>query len=82
MILAHYDISTLEHKRVPLWWHKRGLQQTASGYGCKLATELMVKLPSSPRWRRVYVCCFSNAGTAYVLKGKDWIVIFGQPKGD
>ena len=57
----------------PLWYHERGLSQTASGYGRKLTTELMVNYNN--RWRRVYCCCFSNAGTLYITKGKDWIVI-------
>lgn len=82
MILARHDIADLEHKREPLWWHKQGLSPTASGYGRKLATELMVKLPGSPRWRRVYCCIFSNIGTCYVLgpDGKSWIVVDGFPR--
>jgi len=62
-----------EVKDVPLWWHKQGLQQTASGYGGKLASSKMVKLGN--RWRRIYVACYGNSGTAYVTKGKDWLVI-------
>jgi len=82
MIVARYDISDLEHKRAPMAHHKLGLNWTASGYGRKLPTELMVKLPGSPRWRRVYCCCYSNAGTAYVMSGKDWVVITGQSPGN
>jgi len=78
LILSHHDIRDLEHKHAPLLHHKLGLQFTASGYGRRMPTEYMVKLPGSKRWRRVYVCCFSNAGTAYVEQGKDWIVITGQ----
>ncbi len=82
MIVARHNIEDLEHKREPLWWHKQGLSPTASGYGRKLATDLMVKLPDSPRWRRVYCCIFSNIGTCYVLgsDGKSWIVISGFPR--
>jgi hypothetical protein len=79
MILRNVDISTIEHKRAPLWWQKQGLMYSSTGYGRKIPTELMVRLPGNSRWRRVYVCCFSNAGTAYVLQGKDWIVIDGTP---
>ena len=49
---------------VPLWFHIQGLQETASGYGRRLTTPRMVYLEG--RWRRVYVCCYSNSGTAYV----------------
>lgn len=52
-------------KRKPLWHHKRGLQQTASGYGHKLATDKMLLFAG--KWRRIYVRCFSNNGTAYVI---------------
>lgn len=71
----------LPTQRRPLWWQLQGLQYTASGYGRRIPTEWMVQLPGSPRWRRVYVCCFSNSGTAYVdgprgADGKrEWIVI-------
>lgn len=50
----------------PLWWHTAGRSYTASGYGRRIPTTRMIQLPGSPVWRRVYVCCFSNSGTAYV----------------
>lgn len=50
----------------PLWFHTAGLQQTASGYGRKLTSPRMVKLPDG-RLRRVYVTQFSNAGTAWIV---------------
>lgn len=49
----------------PLWWHTRGLTQTASGYGRALTTSRYVKLPDG-RMRRVYVTQYSNAGTAWI----------------
>lgn len=56
-------------KEEPLWFHKRGLMETATGYGRKLTSSKMVFWEG--RWRRVYVCCYSNSGTAYILsKGK------------
>jgi len=63
---------------VPLAHHKAGLQYTRSGYGRKIPTATMVKLPGGKRWRRVYCCCWSNAGTCYVEAdgGRSWIVIF------
>lgn len=75
MIIAHYSMSDLSRKDAPLWWHKQGLSYTASGYGKKIPTASMVKIPGSPRWRRVYCCIFSNIGTCYVTRGNDWIVI-------
>lgn len=69
-------------REVPLWWQKRGLSFTTSGYGRRIPTTRMVQIPGSPRWRRVFVCIFSNAGTAYVEGPKkpeggrrEWIVI-------
>jgi hypothetical protein len=58
----------------PLWWHKQGLSQTASGYGKRLTSRRCIKLPDG-RIRRVYVTIYSNAGTAWiVLDGKMWVV--------
>jgi hypothetical protein len=74
-IVARYPLEDLEHKTELLPWQKVGLQYTASGYGRKIPTSTMAKLPGSPRWRRVYLCIFSNIGTCYVTAGNDWIVI-------
>ena len=54
----------------PLWWHLKGLSQTASGYGKKLTSSRVLRLADG-RVRRVYVTIYSNAGTA-------WIVLDGQ----
>ena len=51
----------------PLWWHIRGLQQTATGYGRKLTTPNKVR--HNGRLYRVYCIRFSNAGTCYILPG-------------
>jgi hypothetical protein len=74
-ILDRLRIEDIESKHAPLPWQVQGLSYTASGYGRKIPSSTMVRLPGSPRWRRVYVCQVSNAGTAYVLQGQDWIVI-------
>lgn len=59
----------------PLWWHKQGLQQTATGYGRKLTSSRCVRL-SDGRVRRVYVTCFSNSGTAWInLSGQTFVVV-------
>lgn len=49
----------------PLWWQLKGLQQTGTGYGGKLSTSKMIKI--NGRWHRIYVMCYSNSGSAYVL---------------
>lgn len=75
-ITASHNLTDLEHKEAPLWWHLKGLQFSASGYGSRIPTRHMVKLPGSPRWRRVYCCIWSNAGTCYVAdKAGNWTVI-------
>jgi hypothetical protein len=75
-ILESIPIESLESKDAPLWWHLDGLSYTRSGYGRKIPTTRMVRLPGSARWRRVYCCIFSNSGTCYVTKKRDWIVIY------
>jgi hypothetical protein len=44
------------------------------GYGRKIPTDYVIRL--GPRWHRVYVCCFSNAGTAYIkVKDHPFLVV-------
>jgi len=74
-ILERHYLHDLESKDAPLLHHKLGLSYTVSGYGRKIPTARMVKLPGSPRWRRVYCCIFSNIGTCYVDTPNGWIVI-------
>lgn len=54
----------------PLWYHTQGLSQTATGYGSKLTSSRCVKLPNG-QIRRIYISCYSNIGTA-------WIVLNGE----
>ena len=49
--------------------------QGVYGYGRKIATQYLVRFDNEKRWRRVYVCQLSNAGTAYVLVKGQWIVL-------
>lgn len=59
-----------ETKDAPLWFHRQGLSETASGYGGRLRSTRMIRITGERIWRRVYVMCYSNAGTAYVrIKG-------------
>lgn len=53
----------------PLWWQRQGRSFTASGYGRRIPTPFMVRLDG--RWRRVYCCVSSNAGTCYVEGPRD-----------
>ena len=77
MILGDgHNLSDLESKDKLLWWQEKGLQFTATGYGRKIPTSKMVRLPGSKRWRRVYCCIYSNIGTCYVtMPNGDWTVI-------
>ena len=61
---APYTVTVKE-----LWWQKRGLQQTATGYGHKLVTPYMLTLPDAPRTYSVYAICISNCASFYILRG-------------
>jgi hypothetical protein len=66
----------LESKIEELWWQKRGLMYTATGYGSKIPTSYKVKYNN--RWYRVYCRIYSNSGTCYIItKGKK-IIIHGS----
>lgn len=54
----------VEAKDAPMKHHLSGLSWTATGYGKAIPSRTMVKY--NGRWRRVYVCIFSNSGTAYI----------------
>ena len=57
----------------PLPWQVLGLSETATGYGARLTSSRKVFLAG--RWRRVYITCYSNIGTAWVtVKGQRVIV--------
>lgn len=68
-------------KQELLWWQKKGLSYTASGYGRRIPTTWMIQIPGKSAWRRVYCCIYSNSGTCYVDGPKDengkktWIVV-------
>ncbi len=68
------DITTYEVFDKPLKWQGLGLQQTASGYGKALTSSRMVRLPNGREYR-IYITCYSNAGTAWIkMKGEQYIV--------
>lgn len=48
-----------------------------TGYGRKIPTGRMIRW--NGKWRRIYVCCFSNSGTAYIAdKDGNWIAFSGN----
>lgn len=52
-----------------LTWQKRGLSQTASGYGNKLTSRYKIRYEGKDY--RLYVTCFSNTGsTWFTAKGR------------
>lgn len=53
-----------------LWQHIAGVPFTASGYGLKIPSPFQVYWRG--KWRRVYVCQISNAGSAYIGKPGAW----------
>lgn len=57
----------------PLWYHTKNLMQTSTGYGSKLVTRNKIKLDN--RLYRIYCICYSNAGTCYIIKNKEKIII-------
>jgi hypothetical protein len=48
-----------------LEWQTNGLQQTATGYGDKLATRYKTRY--NGRLRRVYASCHSNVARMYII---------------
>lgn len=46
----------------------------ATGYGMRIPTNIKVRIFDN-KWRRVYVVCYSNIGTSYIMyKGERVIV--------
>lgn len=59
----------------PLWWHRQGLSETASGYGRRLRSRYCVRTDDG-RIRRIYITQYSNSGTAWVrYGGRDFVVL-------
>ena len=57
----------------PLDWQKRGLQQTASGYGGKLNSGYNIIF--NGRVYRIYITVYGNSGTAWFKAGSRRIVV-------
>ena len=57
----------------PLWFHKKNLMQTSTGYGKNLKTEYMIRYNN--KLYRVYYQCFSNSGTFYIKTKQGDIIL-------
>lgn len=64
--MVDYLSKPFRWKYAPTDWQKRGLQETATGYGSRLTSSRMIKIEGEKLWRRVRVICFSNAGSAFI----------------
>ena len=64
---VYADRSELVTDMLP--WQKRGLQETATGYGAKLTTSL--KINFNDKLYRIYCTCYSNAASVWFkVKGR------------
>lgn len=71
MAIEYLTDDSYELRDKPLAWQLQGLSQTASGYGSRLASTRQLRLIGEKVWRRIYVTCYSNAGSAWVtIRGK------------
>jgi hypothetical protein len=59
------NISEQDFVECPLWYHIKGLSQTASGYDTKLTTRY--KIQYNGRLYRVYCAICSNIGSLYII---------------
>lgn len=68
---------TSPYRRVdrPLVWQLAGREETRSGYGNRLTSTWCLQIEGEPRLRRIYVVCWSNAGTAYIRSHGRMIVL-------
>ena len=64
-----YLTQSVDVKECPLPWQEKGLSFTATGYGVRITTRYMVRWLG--RWRRVYACQISNAGSLFIGKKFD-----------
>lgn len=75
LIGNNYDHTDVEATLInaPLWWHERGLQKTASGYGTKIETSHKVNYLG--RDRRVYADCYGNNAHCYIIMKGEKITV-------
>ena len=80
--LPHSVFATLYD--APMAHHKAGLSWTASGYGKRIPSAIMVAVDNGgPRRHRVYVTIYGNAGTAWFNhRGTRYILPDTAERGD
>ena len=66
MFIAEINGEPCPAENRPLPWQLRGQTWTATGYGARVPSRWVVRYQN--RWRRVYVCQYSNVGTAFIGK--------------
>jgi hypothetical protein len=60
-MITYLDPSTITDKRQTNF----PVNRSRTGYGSKIATSWLLKI--GKQWHRVYVICYSNNGSSYVL---------------
>lgn len=68
--LVFRDSSGVRYERVPARVAPIA-SRNVTGYGRAIPSPNLVKWRG--RWRRVYICRFGNAGTAYIGKPGNWL---------
>jgi hypothetical protein len=69
-MVAHTNVDFLKDVKqtdAPTYGHN------ADGYGRKIPTSTMVHYAG--RWRRVYVVCYGNSGSSYIVVDKEDLYI-------
>lgn len=72
---TYLDPTLVTDKRQTKAPHNR----SRSGYGSKVPSTWQLRIGT--RWHRVYVICWSNAGTAYVLRGGERVLLGAYDPG-
>ncbi len=71
--MNYLDMSTVEARQIT----EPPVNRSRSGYGSKIPTQYILQV--AKRWHRVYVICWSNSGTAYIIKaGKPLYIASGE----
>ena len=63
VVREHIYANRADLINAPTTWQMAGLQETASGYGSRLNSGL--KIQFNGRTYRIYVTCWSNAGSCW-----------------
>lgn len=72
-VMFDFDDNRYFIKEKLLPWQVKNLQYTSSGYGRKIPSPWMIL--DGRRWKRVYVCIYSNSGICYFIRNKKEIYL-------